>query len=119
MTKIDYHKTRGIRKHCTLNDLKYFHITTNISVDILHYLYEGAMPFVLKHLFIFMINSKILTKNEIIQMIQFFDYGEINVRNIPSIVALEKVTLAKMAHNRNACSCTYHLFSQSFNMMRE
>lgn len=33
---IDYRQTLGVRRYCLLNELNYFHITENISADILH-----------------------------------------------------------------------------------
>lgn len=95
LEKVDYHRTCGVKRDCLLNELKYFHVTENISADILHDIYEGAMPFVLKHTIEYMIASKIARKDEIIRMIQFFDFGEMNGRNVPSILGLNKSNLGQ------------------------
>lgn len=44
---------------------------------------------------IYMVVSKIANKSEIIEMIQFYDFGEMNSRNIPSILALGKSNLGQ------------------------
>lgn len=87
---IDYSKTHGVRTYCALNDSKYFHITKNIAVDILHDLYEGVMPFVLLKLFKFMTFAEIATQPEINDLIHYYDYGDLNQRNLPSLINFEK-----------------------------
>lgn len=95
LDKIDYRRTCGVKRDCLLNELKHFHVTKNISADILHDIYEGAMPFVLNLIIDFMIASKIGKKDEIIQMVQFFDFGELNGRNIPSVINLSRSNLGQ------------------------
>lgn len=95
LEKVDYRRTCGVKRDCLLNELKYFHVTKIISADILHDIYEGAMPFVLKLTIELMVTSKIAKKDEIIRMIQFFDFGEMNRKNIPSILALNKSNLGQ------------------------
>lgn len=36
LEKVDYRLTCGVKRDCVLNELKYFHVTKNISADILH-----------------------------------------------------------------------------------
>lgn len=107
LDKIDYRKTCGIKRDCLLNELKDFHVTSNISADILHDIYEGAMPFVLQHLIEFMTVSKILKKNEIIQLVQFYDFGEKNRTNVPSVLSLAKSNLGQ---NGAQVKCLFHHF---------
>lgn len=107
LEKVDFRQTLGVKRYCALNDLQYFHITENISADILHDIYEGAMPFVLKHLIQFMLSSKILKKNEIVGMVSFFDYGQQNQRNKPSILAVEK---SNMGQNGSQSKCLFNNF---------
>lgn len=95
LEKIDYRRTYGIKRDCLLNELEYFHVTRNISADILHDIYEGAMPFLMQHVIEYMIASKIVKKNEIIQMVQFFDFGELNRSNVPSILSFNKSHLGQ------------------------
>lgn len=92
---IDYRQTLGVRRYCLLNELNYFHITENISADILHDVYEGAMPFSLKLIINFMVASKIVNKNEFIKMVEYYDYGELHRMNKPSILLLDKTNLGQ------------------------
>lgn len=100
----DYKKSCGIRRCCKLNDLKYFHMLTNISVDVLHDIYEGAMLFSMTGLFHSIIELKLMKLDQIIDMVYSFDYGESNQRNIPSTLQMGKSNLGQNG------SQTYCLF---------
>lgn len=104
LDKIEYAKTIGVKRHCFLNELNFFHITENISVDILHDLYEGAMPLLIGNIIEHMISCKIAKKTDIIQMVANFDYGGKNKRNTPSILALSKHNLGQ---NGSQSRCLY------------
>lgn len=88
LDKIDYKKTFGLRTYCCLNNLTYFHITENISVDLSHDIYEGSMPLIMEKIFLYVMREKILKKDELIQMIASHDYGRLNRRNKPSNISL-------------------------------
>lgn len=109
LEKIDYRRTFGLKRNCLLNELKYFHVTKNLSVDILHDIYEGAMPFVLSHIIEFMIATKILKKNEIVDLVSFYNFGEMNNRNVPSILGLGKTNLGQNGA-QNRCLFTHFPF---------
>lgn len=96
-TNVDVKETRGIKMKCVLNDLKYFHILKNWSVDIMHDLNEGVIPFVLKGFFSKMIEIGLHSIESLNDWIQSFDYGSLNQRNLPSKISLEKSNL-----NQNA-----------------
>lgn len=49
---VDLKETCGIKRYCVLNDLKYFNIFKNFSVDIMHDLNEGVVPFLLNNIFL-------------------------------------------------------------------
>lgn len=49
--KVDYKQTKGMKMHCKLNDIMDFHILDNPSVDIMHDLAEGVVPFFLEKIF--------------------------------------------------------------------
>lgn len=107
LEKVDYRVTLGVKRYCMLNELTYFHITENSSVDILHDVYEGAIPFVLKLVINFMISLKMVKKTEIVEMVEHFDYGELNRMNRPSILALEKTNLGQ---NGSQSKCLFQHF---------
>lgn len=78
---VDVKETRGIKMRCVLNDLKYFHILKNWSVDIMHDLNEGITPFVLKGFFKKMIELGLYSIESLNNWVQSFDYGSLNQRN--------------------------------------
>lgn len=92
-TKVDFKQTFGIKRYCLLNDLKYFNIFKNKSVDPMHDLNEGVVPFLLKHFFSLLISLKILNENALQQKFLFFDYGDLQTKNKPSLIDLKKGTL--------------------------
>lgn len=96
-SKVDYAMTKGIRMDCDLNKLDNFHVVENYCIDIMHDLAEGVVPFFLKHLFNYCIQSRIFTEKSIIAKIQYFDFGVLNKKNIPSNLMLSKDNL-----NQNA-----------------
>lgn len=96
-TDVEYVKTCGVKRYCVLNDLKYFNIVENHSVDIMHDLNEGVIPFLLMHLFKYCISQKMFNFDELTKFVQFHDYGILNRKNMPSHINMEKRNL-----NQNA-----------------
>lgn len=88
--KVNYSQTKGIKRTCSLNKINNFHIVENISVDIMHDLNEGVIPFLLNKLFSHCISMKVFTERQITKMIQFYDFGTMNSKNKPSKLMLEK-----------------------------
>lgn len=110
--KVDFAETKGVKRSCTLNKLNYFHILKNKSVDIMHDLNEGCIPFLLKHLFQYCISSKVFTEDWLKKRVQFFDYG--SSRNLPSQLQINKDNLNQNASQllcllRNIGFIFYHL----------
>lgn len=95
--KVNLTETQGVKRYCVLNDLKHFNIFENFSVDIMHDLNEGCIPFLLKHTFNYCIKNKILTEENLVQKFQFYDYGFLNLDQTPSVINLSKHNL-----NQNA-----------------
>lgn len=96
-SKVDFMETLGVKRYCVLNDLKYFNIFDNISVDIMHDLNEGVIPFLMKQLFKLCLSSKIITLEGLNGKIKNFDFGVLNRGHVPSSIILEKHSL-----NQNA-----------------
>lgn len=90
LTKIDYKTTIGVKRYCLLNDLKFFHITANKSVDIMHDLNEGVIPKLLKYIFEYFFAERLITETKLTSIIKSFDYGEKYKRNVPSSLLLKK-----------------------------
>lgn len=88
--------TKGFKDHCLLNEIKYFHILKNKSVDLMHDIMEGiALFFVVG--FLKYVTNNFFTKNEICARVRDFNYGMLNKRNKPSHLKLKKSNL-----NQNA-----------------
>lgn len=50
----------GDKSYCPFNDLQYFYIFTNISVDLMHDIPEGVIPFLIKMLFQYCVYHKVV-----------------------------------------------------------
>lgn len=95
-SKIDFKQTRGVKRRCSLNDLKYFHSLTNKSVDIMHDINEGAIPPLLQLIFNYCIAEKVFTEDWLRKRIQFHDFG-VDRKNSPSALNLKKSNLNQSA----------------------
>lgn len=90
--KVDFSETKGVKRECALNKLNFFHILKNKTVDVMHDLNEGIIPFLLKHLFQYCITKKVFTEEWLQKRIQFFDFGA-SRKNSPSLLNLKKDNL--------------------------
>lgn len=95
--KIDLKETHGVKRYCELNNLKYFHMLDNMAPDIMHDLNEGAIQYLMKHLFDFCTSEKILSEGTLKNKIQYHNDGSTNEKNRLSVVSLDKRNL-----NQNA-----------------
>lgn len=113
-TKVDYKQTKGIKRYCILNNLNYFNIFDNPSVDIMHDLNEGVFLFLMKHLFKYLIAAKVTTEEKLVRAVQYYDYGYLNKSNVPSALNLEKGNL-----NQNASQSKCLLLNLPFTFIAE
>lgn len=82
--------SKGVKQYCILNDLNHFHMLENYTVDIMHDLLEGTVPFLLENLFKYCVKGKNLFSLKKLQnMVKFFDYGYLNKKSVPSKIKLE------------------------------
>lgn len=95
--KVKYDETKGVKYYCKLSNLEYFHIIDNPTADIMHDICEGTIPFMLKRLFKACSNAKVFTLDQLNSMVQFFDYGFLDKKNIPSEINLDKRSLGQNA----------------------
>lgn len=84
MVKVDFSKTAGVKRYCVLNDLKYFNIFDNVSVDIMHDLNEGVIPFLVKNLLEFCYTSKIICEGDFKQRVENFNFGVLSAGHAPT-----------------------------------
>lgn len=94
---LDLTETKGVREYCKLNDLKNFHIFSNYSVDPMHDLLEGVAPFTLSCIFEYCFKNKVFNLSQLQNMIQFYNYGFLNKRNIPSKIRIDSKNLGQNA----------------------
>jgi len=75
----------GIKSSCLLNSLQYFHVVQNVSVDVMHDLLEGIVPFELKLILAsFIFDKKYFSLQVLNARLASFDYGYLNRRNKPT-----------------------------------
>lgn len=98
---LDATETKGIKSYCKLNDLSSFHIFKNYSVDPMHDLLEGLVPFALHALFDYCFKRKLFNLSHLQNLIQFYNYGFLNKRNIPSKLRIESRNLGQNATQLN------------------
>lgn len=82
----------GVRSPCCLNDLSYWHVTSNLVVDVMHDLFEGwcaSETFLILHQFIF--KAKIFTYGLLNDRIINFNYGKYESSSKPMPINREKV----------------------------
>lgn len=94
----DYKLSKGIKKPCIFNELKYYHMFDNCTVDVMHDLCEGVIPFFLKKLFQYIVQMKIARfVNDLQALCRDYSYGWIWKKYKPSNINIEKDNL-----NQNA-----------------
>lgn len=99
----DYKASKGVTGYCKFNDLKYFNIFKNYTIDIMHDLNEGICHTLLKVIFDFISNNHIIKNNDLISLVRDFNYGYLFSKKKPS-----KLNLNKHNFNQNATQ-TYTL----------
>lgn len=90
-------ETYGVKSYCVLNDLKYFDIFANCSVDIMHDLYEGVIYHSLYQLFSFCLNEKLFKEAELEDFIKYFSYPKKYRCDKPSILRLKGKNMGQNA----------------------
>lgn len=85
------HNTYGIKHRSILNDLNYFKLCDSMSVDIMHDILEGAVPYELKLFFNYLIRDvKVISLNSLNERLHLYDFGTLNMCNKPSPLNLDK-----------------------------
>lgn len=99
----------GIKEVCVWHDLKSFHLTENLSVDIMHDILEGVCNYTLlvvlnnlifekKYFSLDILNSRICT----------FNYGHLEQSNAPPQISTENLkSKIKMSASEMACFTRY------------
>lgn len=86
----------GVKRLCVLNDIHFYHMLENSSVDLMHDFNEGVAPFFVKFFIQTMINAGIKLVH-IESKIRDFNYGSLEIKNKPSLINMKSHNL-----NQNA-----------------
>lgn len=89
--------TKGIKRDCIFNRLQGFHVLDNITLDIMHDVNEGIIPFYLTKLFEYCDMNKIMKKSDIVTLVRDHIYGQLDQRNKPSLIMLNQHNLGQNA----------------------
>lgn len=76
----------GVKRECSLNKLEFYHVTDNVTPDIMHDILEGVGGFELKLVLNSLIEQKILTLDQLNYRLTSFDYGFADCHNKPSLI---------------------------------
>lgn len=109
----------GIKSHCFLNEIKHFHIMENITVDIMHDILEGIIPFTLEEIFNHCVREKIVSDAHLQSLVECFDFGSLHKANNPSKLGMEKKNLGQSA-SQSYClmiNMPYILFQYKENLL--
>lgn len=87
----DLHKNNpsgtGVRQESVLNSLHFFHVTDNVTPDIMHDILEGVGSHEFKLIINSLIEEKHLSLDTLNYRISSFDYGFSDKRNQPTLIS--------------------------------
>ncbi|PIK52380.1 hypothetical protein BSL78_10692 [Apostichopus japonicus] len=78
--------TTGLSRSSVLNELPYYHVLENASVDVMHDIFEGIAPLEVKLILKQLIDNGSFTLEEINERISSFSYGFTDKRNQPTLI---------------------------------
>lgn len=90
-------QSKGIKSPCILNTLDNFHILSNVSVDLMHDVFEGAVGFLLEQILNYCVQNKIASMDELQNIVHCFPYGNLSSNNIPSKINVDKKNVGQNA----------------------
>lgn len=97
-------KSLGVQSECVLNELQYFNFLDSPSVDIMHDLLEGVVPYEIKLVLQKLINLGCLNLQTINQRLLAHDFGYLESKNRPSPIRLDGVG-NKIGQKAAQCWC--------------
>lgn len=106
----------GIKRYCVLNDLNHYHMLENTSVDLMHDMNEGVVPFFVKFFLNFMMDNRILALPSILSKVRDFNYGTLESRNKPSLV---RMNAHNVGQNASQVVCLMRHMPFIFSKQRE
>ena len=91
----------GIKRPCVLNQLSYFHIVDGAPGDIAHDVFEGVAQEYICQVLVQFIKDKLLTLDQVNELILNFQYADIDKRNKPQQIKQKPLTKLKL--KQTAC----------------
>lgn len=101
----------GIHDRCILNKLRSFHVTRNVSVDIMHDLFEGVFKPGMIKVIQYFIDNNYFTLQTLNRRKQLFDYGDIENANRSMPIKLEHLQSKKIIMSACEMWTFVHFFS--------
>lgn len=101
----------GIKFESILNQLPSFHVTKNYYSDIMHDAFEGIVKYGLMHSILYFIRKGFFSLDELNDKIEYFDYGEIEVRNKCAKIKVSHLKNKKLHMSAREAISFLHLFS--------
>lgn len=102
-SKVKLKETEGIKQYRFLSNLEYFHIIENPVVDPMHDTCEGVLRVFMSCLFEYCEDKDIFVMSDVSAAAQFYNYGYLNTRNIPSRIT----DRANLNQNAAQCKCLF------------
>ena len=76
--------TYGVNNYSPLNHIDNFHVVDQLPQDIMHVLFEGVVPYELRHMLVHFVKEKYFTVAELNERILSFCYSTHDAGDIPS-----------------------------------
>lgn len=85
-------ESKGLKTFCLFNDLDSFNIFENYSIDIMHDILEGVVPYFMWHFFNIMSRKKNMSFSEMQKRVRDFNYGFVDTSKKPNLLKFNKDT---------------------------
>ena len=85
-TRPHIESTFGLCQDSVFHESQYFHITEGLVPDIMHDVLEGCLPYVMKEMMKLYTDKKLISLNDMNELIISFPYGSTDVNNKPSLI---------------------------------
>lgn len=89
-------ETKGIKSSCLLNNLPNFHILSNVTVDLMHDVFEGVVGFQLEEVFRYCLRENITTLSRLQSLVDNYYYGYLE-KSKPSKLNIDKKNVGQNA----------------------
>ncbi|KAJ8021395.1 hypothetical protein HOLleu_38575 [Holothuria leucospilota] len=88
----DNFKETGIKQCSSLNTIPYYHVVSNLALDIMHDFQEGILPLEMKLILNELVAKEIISVDELNSRLKSFNFGLIDKTNRPSPILSSHLT---------------------------